>query len=61
MKILSNTQQGEKFPSRLVRAEAGNWQTARVAAGFSTIAVHCGQPDAGSREVTGPANGEWPL
>ena len=34
--------------------------TVRVAAGFSTISAHCGQPDARSREVTGPDNGEWP-
>ena len=41
-------------------SEAGNHQTVRVAAGFSTISAHCGQPDARSREVTGPDNGEWP-
>ena len=40
--------------------EAGNHPTVRVAAGFSTISAHCGQPDARSREVTGPDNGEWP-
>ena len=42
------------------RLEAGNHPTVRVAAGFSTISAHCGQPDARSREVTGPDNGEWP-